>query len=154
MLSADRLFSIKIETNKNVYHVGEPIALRVFVTNDTGEQYGIDFVPPWALFKLVILQNGKPVSGPGLGAARIEWAPWLFKPGETQVDMYQDPVNPYTTREWADISHWRYTLTNPGYYTLVGYLVVRGYRKAANGIDTFVTSGKRPSNSAQITIVQ
>jgi hypothetical protein len=148
----DHIFRIRIEANKNIYSVGEPIQLRAWITNTTGEEYGIDNVPPWALFRLVVLNgNGKRLVGAGLGPARVGWAPWIFKPGETQVASYQDPTSPRQMRQWADISHWGYTITRAGNYTLAAYLATRGYRKAAGGIDTFVTSGNTPSNTVHIT---
>jgi hypothetical protein len=48
------LFSLRLEANKPVYHVGEDIELRLTIHNNTDQTYYIKIASPWQLCKPLV----------------------------------------------------------------------------------------------------
>jgi hypothetical protein len=52
---AGHIFAIRVETNKQTYRLGEPIEIRVSITNRADQPYSIYNIPAWALSGLKIM---------------------------------------------------------------------------------------------------
>jgi hypothetical protein len=151
----DRIFQIRIETDKPTYKIGEDIRLRLFITNTASSESMVYALPPWALCKLLVFDAaGQPVPGVGMGSARGLMEFWRFPPGATMAAEYQNPNPPYDIGlQWAGLAYWGYYLTKPGGYTLVALPKLRAFGKTSQGTAGFVTSGANKSNTVRIQIV-
>ena len=149
----------RIESNKTVYHIGEPIMLRVTLINISDQRIFFFPAAPYSMDLDVIDGSGRPrVSsgrrGPWNGELRLNTIP--LDPGQSAVTGYNDPriheahvIAPW--REWEDLRDWGYDLTQVGNYTIgirsgtIGAL-------AAGGPEFQTPIGK--SNTLHITIIR
>ena len=129
------LIAAQLDSNKSIYHVGEPIMLRLTLINKTGME--IDFVKaaPYYISNLEVFDaEGKALSasvgrGPCVCQGSVSTIPLLR--GKPVVVEYNDPritereglrYSVGALRVWADIKDWGYVLEQPGNYTLVASL--------------------------------
>jgi hypothetical protein len=137
----DALFRLKIETNKAVYSVGEPILVRVTLTNTGDQSYKLDSRPPWSVCVLQVFDtNGSPVLQDSVVGVQDLIPGWRFQPGQTRVAEYWDDKN--VAAQWANIGRFGYSFKIPGTYTIVGKLVLRAFKETPHGVDVVFLSGK------------
>jgi hypothetical protein len=147
----DTLFQLKIETDKAVYSVGEPILVRVTLTNTSDQPYKLDSRPPWSVCVLQVFHtNGSPVLQDSVVGVQDLIPGWRFQPDQTRVAEYWDDKN--VAAQWANIGRFGYGLKIPGTYTIVGKLVLRAYKESPHGADVVFLSGK--SGPVTIRIVK
>jgi len=148
------VIGIRLESNKAVYRVGEPIRLRVTLVNYTREQFWIGLSPPWMVCRLSIsppqpvrvMRNSLAIEGgdagyslhPGGSVTAISW------PGAS------DPPE-----AWTNIKYWSYDLDKPGDYVIVGYPTVDAEELRGDHLGKpFAVSRKETSNTLHIKIVK
>lgn len=114
------VFTIRLESQRPVYVSGQPIRLRVTITNDTQFVYGLASDPPWWLTRLRITDlSGSPVPGGDRGGARLDLRMGRYFPGTSTVLAFQDPANMWSDgTQWADARRWIYDTLAPGMYSL------------------------------------
>jgi len=137
----DTLFRLRIETGKAVYSVGEPILVRVTLTNTSDQPYKLDSRPPWSVCVLQVFDtNGSPVLQDSVVGVQDLIPGWRFQPGQTRVAEYWDDKN--VAAQWANIERFGYSLKTPGAYTVVGKLVLRAFKETPHGADVVFLSAK------------
>jgi hypothetical protein len=154
------VITARLESNKSVYQVGEPIELRLTLINRTGQTVFFVHAAPYGLSHLEVFSaKGKAPSGgrraPSSGAAMVRSIPLYsgrpivvkYYPRERQGRGYV--YGPLT--EWADISDWGYVLEHPGNYTLIASLSVAAVGTRGS---FFTTSPADKSNAVHITIIK
>lgn len=147
----DILFRLRIETDKAVYSVGEPILVRVTLTNTGDQPYKLDSRPPWSVCVLQVLDaNGSAVYRDSVVGVQDTIPGWRFRPGQTRVAEFWDDKN--VAAQWANIGRFGYSFKIPGTYTIVGKLVLRAYKETPHGADVVFLSGK--SSPLTIRIVK
>ena len=154
------IFVVRLESDKAVYQLGEPIRLRVTVRNNTPRRYAVMWMQVWGLCDLRILNGeGQSLASKGnrggfvSGGADVV----VFSPGEAIV---ADSLVPGTNAlsEWANLKYWGYDLNRPGEYTItalptLGAWEVRGNQ--GSGAPEFITSAASDkSNAVHITVVE
>jgi hypothetical protein len=153
------IFSIRIESNKPVYRMGERIELRTTLINNTPKNLGVVPGPPYMLSDLIILNGqGHPIPSSGkrccvrAGGAMREFH------GEKAITLeYNDPENRNEVSEWADIRYWGYDLRRPGGYTITAIPTLRAFGRSEDMRSIgpeFVTSDLDKSNNLHITILR
>ena len=149
------VITAQLESDKSVYHVGEPVMLRLTLINRTDQKVFYGVAAPYELSALeVFTAEGKVLSrsvGPGPCSdceGRTVTAP--LDPGKPVVVVY-DRTGTGAFREVAAVKDWGYVLRYPGTYTIIAHLNV-----AAIGVSgpEFITSPTDKSNAVQITIVK
>jgi hypothetical protein len=147
----DTLFRLKIETDKAAYSVGEPILVRVTLTNTSDQPYKLDSRPPWSVCVLQIFDtNGSPVLQDSVVGVQDLIPGWRFQPGQTRAAEYWDDKD--VAAQWAKLERFGYSLKTPGTYTVVGKLVLRAFKETPHGADAVFLSAK--SSAVTIRIVK
>jgi hypothetical protein len=146
----------RIETNKSVYQLGEPILLRLTLINTTGQPIfsGVG-APYWMSDLKVSNAGGKPVfpgggRGRNIGAMGGRIYSIALMPGKPVLVGYNDPDSDGTRVEWADIREWGYDLREPGNYTIRAVAAITAIGTSG---PEFKTSGAA-SNTVHFTIVR
>lgn len=117
--NAGHVFTINLQSLRPAYIAGQPIRLRVTLTNDTDFVYWTDAAPPWGIVKLSVSDaKGAALPGWGRGGYRGGVFRIQYYPGVPVVLGFQDPAAPRTYPEWADFRHWGYEQPPAGEYTL------------------------------------
>jgi hypothetical protein len=145
------IFKIRIESDHSAYKLGDPIQIRVLVTDETAVPYAALVAPPWGICKLIIVDaQNMPVVSPGSFTWRMSLAAmYEFAPGATVIASYDDRGQ---TRQWADIAWWGYHLTKPGQYTITAVPEIIGLKRSGNGPTAFLASETDRSNTLLIRI--
>ena len=137
----DTLFRLRIETDKAVYSVGEPILVRVTLTHTGDQPYKLDSRPPWSVCVLQVFDtNGSPVYQDSVVGVQDLIPGWRFQPGQTRVAEYWNDKN--VAAQWANLGRFGYSFKMPGTYTIVGKLVLRAFKETPRGTDAVFLSGK------------
>jgi hypothetical protein len=140
------VFAIQVATNKQTYRLGEPIEVRVSITNLTDQPYAIYYIPAWALSGLKVVDSrGEQIA--------------VTKP---QIIGRGDPRNRYNfaPRETIslgqiDIGQFGYNLTEPGSYIISASLHGAGFRNTPDGsLDKFGLSGEEKASPVRIEILK
>jgi hypothetical protein len=155
------VITARLESNKSVYQVGEPIKLRLTLINRMGQTVFFVQAAPYGLSHLEVFSaKGKAApSGerrtPSSGVAMVRSIP-LYTGRPVVVKYYprerQGRGYVYgSITEWADINEWGYVLEHPGNYTLIASLNVAA---VGNRGPFFTTSPTDKSNAVHITIIK
>ena len=155
---AHDVISARLESNKPVYRVGQPIMLRLTLINRT--THDIFFFPgaPYTISDLKVF-NAEGTLVPSLGAQHEICAagcgghPYTVKldPGKPVIVEFNDRESHWALREWADIRRWGYDLRTAGSYSLVAFPKVTAL---SVGTSEFTTLPADKSNKIHITIVK
>ena len=144
----------RIESNKLVYQVGEPIKLRLTLINKSSEELFVPGDAPYGLVNLAVFDfRGRPLPPTGwrgiiCGCGGVPSGTTL-DPGKPLVAWFDDPESHWTLREWADIRLWGYNIKQPGTYTLVATPNIR----AVGSGEEFNNAPAQVSNKVSITIM-
>ncbi|MFZ1016726.1 MAG: hypothetical protein WAN39_02520 [Candidatus Cybelea sp.] len=148
------VISVQLESDKPVYRVGEPIRLRLRLTNLTSQEIYAPSISPYDVGRIAILDAGGvpvPLSTEHFiqfgyeGDARTT----RLDPGKPVVMYYNDPTRSGEIRDWADIRQWEYSLTQPGNYTITASVKLGAFGEHE---PQFVTTAG--SNEVRITILK
>lgn len=146
------VITARLESDKSVYRVGEPILLRLTLINRTGQTVFYGVLPPYVLSTLEVLDAERRALSPsgGLGPRIFEGRgnSMPLVPGKPVVVEY-DRSGRGDFRDVADIKDWGYVLNQPGKYTIVAHLEVEAIGASEQ---TFVTSPNDKSNAVHIEI--
>lgn len=147
------VISIRLESNKTVYRLGEPIELRVTLVNHTAQEYIIGMVPPWWLCRLSVRNEKGQAVRPTLrnmyGVAGGDFT-YVLPAHGTVSPTFSAP------RAWADIKYWLYDLDKPGTYAIVGSPTeFSAYEVSGHHLGSrFAVSPAASSNAVHIRIVE
>ena len=135
------IITARIEADKSAYRLGEPIQLRLSLTNITRRTiYVVDDEPPyWNSDLQVFDADGKrlsPTRGRGRCICEGRTSTVPLNPGKSVVYEYNDPYSRGALREWADLSRWGYELPKPGGYTLRAVARVRAIQTGGAEFET------------------
>jgi TonB family protein len=117
----------RIESLRSVYHLGDPIWLRLTLTNKGSDEVDVPGAPPpYALVDLSVLDSrGRPLrhgdSRHWLILFRINVIRQVLTllPGKPVVISVYDSDNHWQRSDWANIKSWGYRISTPGSYTLI-----------------------------------
>lgn len=145
------IFKIHIEANKNSYTLGEPIYLRLTVTNMTGQVYSFERQPPSWITGLIIRDaNGSQCVSDGGVGNRGYMVGYTLQPGSSISPTFE--LGNAAASEWEDIKWWGCHLTKPGVYTITAVSKMRGYFSTPQGASWFIQSKSDKSNAVTIVI--
>ncbi len=144
----------RIVSNKAVYRLGDPIKLRLTLTNKSGERLYISGSPPpfWLLTLTIFDASGRPLQHGGrrTADARASMLSWNLAPGKPVVIDFSDPENHWRRTDWADVKYWGYSIKTPGTYTLVATPEIQAFGPG----DEFNDAPARESNKVRIAIIR
>jgi hypothetical protein len=148
------IITARLEADKSVYRVGEPIMLRLTLINRTGQKIFYVVAAPYEISTLEVTNAGGEVLsrsvglGPCVCQGRTQTV--ALGPGKPVVVAY-DRNGGGAFREVADIKDWGYVLRYLGKYTVIAHLSVN-----AIGVSEqeFTTSPSDESNAVHITILK
>jgi hypothetical protein len=115
LIGSNSAIVARIASDRLVYHVGDPIRLRLTLTNKSTDQLYIgNSPPPFALVDLQVLDfGGRPL--PHGGApwircmnGRSQMLSWNLSPGKPVVIGFYDPDNHWQHTDWANVKCWGY----------------------------------------------
>lgn len=152
-------FAVRLESQRTIYQAGEPVNLRVTLTNRSGQFYAVFWQPPHLITTLhVVAENGYIVPpDPGIGAGGYVFRLHnliLFGPRQEIVQVRRD-ANGANPIEWINIRSWGYAL-KPGKYTISATGGMSGFERTSDGKvvkSTYVTGFVAPSNTIHIEIL-
>ena len=154
------VISIRLESNKTVYRLGETIELRVTLVNHTAKQYAIALVPPWFLCRLSVRNEKGQAIHPTLsgtyGATGGAFSYELPASGTVPLTFWPRGHGGELPRAWADVKYWLYDLDKPGTYAIVGSPTeFSAYEVSGHHLGSrFVVSPTETSNALHIKIVE
>jgi hypothetical protein len=145
------VFKIHIEANKNAYTLGEPIYLRLTVTNITGQAYSFERQPTSWITGLIVRDASGPqcLSNGGAGN-RGYMVGYTLQPGSSISPTFE--LGNSLPSQWEDITWWGCHLTKPGVYTIVAVSKIRGDFATARGASWFADSKANESNMVHIQL--
>lgn len=154
------VFHIRLDSDRPVYTIGEPIQLRLTITNASGQYYAVTWAPPWQQCRLLVADGeGKILASTGRRGGNTASARNImeFPPAKTLVAEYPDPKAAFRALEWADLTYWGYSLAKPGDYTITAVPVLTAFERTndmKSAGPTFMTSPKDRSNVVRIRITK
>lgn len=137
----------RIASDRLVYHLGDPIRLRLTLTNKSADQLYVGNGPPFALVDLQVLDSGgrrlphgsAPLKGcMPLSSSHVPQPPANLSPGKPDVIG------------WANINCWGYRLNEPGSYTLIATPKIEAFGPG----DEFNDAPARESNAIRIVVTR
>lgn len=150
----------RIESDRFVYHLGDPIRLRLTLTNKSSDQLYIGHSPPpFALVDLQIfdssgrpLPHGEPHFPPpkGLRAGIGSILSSDLPPGRPVIIDFSDPEMNSRRTEWADVKYWGYAIKKPEAYTLVATPKIEAFGPG----DEFNDAPAHESNALRIRVTR
>jgi hypothetical protein len=150
------VIAARIESDREVYNAGEPIKLRLTLSNRTGSTIFYVNAASYELSDLHIISGkGDRVSptgarGPCICEGRTIATP--LAPGKSViVQSYVRRSGNWEFREWADIRNWGYNLTTPGTYSIS---VTAHVNAVGTTGSEFSTSSGGSANILHITILK
>ncbi len=150
--------TIHLESDLQVYHVSEPVKIRISIRNNTSDDYAIAHLPPWALFDLIISnKENEPLKSNGIQAGYvIRAASERYRARSTEFIGFWAP--PFTTERlsyWAPVSYWGYNLNIPGNYTITAIPNFTTWTSASPAIERrYIVSSREKSNAVSIEVVR
>lgn len=156
------IFSLRLESDKPRYTVGERIALRLTIINETDRPYAAEYAPPSGLVDLHILDGRKQLVRPTVTRyTASNGAPYELPAHARVVAVTNYPrITMMYLRghkgfapQWEDIYEYGYQLTQPGTYTIVAIARIHGFERTPNGRASFMTPTTDRSNSVVIRLV-
>jgi hypothetical protein len=150
---------IELESSKPSYQAGEPILIRVLMTNLTSEAYNAIWSAPWELCTLIVLNSARqpvPSTHYPWGTRRSMADVYQFPPHATVParygSWYAGLPDSHRAFEWTDIGKWGYHLSEPGTYTLIALPTISSLRATVGNARAFATSISDASTPIQIRV--
>jgi hypothetical protein len=121
--------SLVIQSEKSTYHTGDPVVIRVGLTNTSATPITLDEETPWGGSVLLITdQSGAPI------------ATVNHKDSSAPAQVHTISIDPKQTvwlrwdsKDYWPIDHWGYKLDQPGTYTIIGLPSVVGPNLTVDG---------------------
>ncbi len=148
------LFSVRLESDQTVYRPGQPIELRITLTDKASQAFQTEAGPPFSLTSLIVRDaEGRTLHSLGSsGFSQLNIMPYTFSPQKPILLEYPDPKGNGRVTAWANIRRWGYDLTQPGTYYITAYPHFAAAPVGATG-DQFLTPSSDLSNRIRITIL-
>jgi hypothetical protein len=138
-------FTVRLQASKQTYQLGEPVKMRISITNVTGEPYNIQYWPLVAVLPLLVRDSRGTQIVPTVAGAH-----------EGQInssELYVLAPRETVTLRWIELGNYGYALTQPGSYTVTVSLHGVGFRRTSLGVDSFGMNGEDRSNPIRIQIL-
>jgi hypothetical protein len=121
--------SLVIQAQKGSFHAGDPVVIRVGLTNTSATPITLDEETPWGGSVLLITDgNGAPI------------ATVAHKDATTPAQVHTVSIDPKQTvwltwdsKQYWPLDHWGYVLDKPGTYTIIGLPSVVGPNLTVDG---------------------
>jgi len=121
--------TLVIQAEKSTYHSGDPVVIRVGLTNTSATPITLDEETPWGGSVLLITeQSGAPI------------ATVSHKDSSAPEQVHTISIEPKQTvwlrwdsKDYWPIDHWGYKLDQPGTYTIIGLPSVVGPNLTVDG---------------------
>ena len=121
--------TLVIQAEKGSYHVGDPVVIRVGLTNTSATPITLDRETPWGGSVLLITDSdGAPI------------ATVSHKDSASPADVTTFSIDPKQTiwltweaKDYWPLDHWGYRLDKPGTYTIIGLPSVIGPNLTVDG---------------------
>ena len=142
------ILSVRLESDKSVYHLGDPIELRATLHNNAGEEYGVRMA---LLCDLQISTRDQTVPVTGArhyGERGMAVHAWSFAAGKSLVVTYVPVDN--NIHEWTPLDFWSYKIGERGTYTIVAVAQLTAWPIARGGAASFSSSIKSNAVGSQI----
>jgi TonB family protein len=147
----------RIASDRLVYHLGDPIRLRLTLINKSTDQLYIgNSPPPFALVDLQVLDfGGRPLPHGGAPWIRCmsghsQMVSWNLSPGKPVVIGFHDPENHWQRTDWANIKCWGYRVNEPGSYRLIATTKIEAFGPG----DVFNDAPAQASNELRIRVTR
>jgi TonB family protein len=147
----------RIASDRLVYHLGDPIRVRLTLTNKSTDQLYIGHSPPpFALVDLQLLDlSGRPLPHGGTPSircmnGRLQMLSWNLSPGKPVVIGFYDPENHWQHTDWADVKCWGYRVNEPGSYRLIATPQIEAFGPG----DEFNDAPAQESNEIRIRVTR
>ena len=121
--------SLVIQAQKSTYHTGDPVVIRVGLTNTSATPITLDEETPWGGSVLLITDgSGAPIA---TVAHKDSAAP--AQAHTISIDPKQTIWLQWDSKDSWPIDHWGYKLDQPGTYTIIGLPSVIGPNLTVDG---------------------
>jgi hypothetical protein len=150
----------RIASDRLVYHLGDPIRLRLTLTNKSTDQLYIgNSPPPFGLVDLQVLDSGgRPLPHGSTPQIRCtsgvlgfsQSLSWNLSPGKPVVIGFYDLENHWQHTDWANVRCWGYSINEPGTYTLIAIPKIEAFGPG----DEFNDAPAQESNEIRITVTR
>ncbi|HZV77182.1 MAG TPA: hypothetical protein VFF63_05460 [Candidatus Babeliales bacterium] len=150
------ILSLRLESSKTIYRLGEPIELRVTIRNNTAQEYAFQgYTPPYGLCTLEVLNaRGDALRSKGaIGYRQLDISSQELPAETSTVAAFEDPAAAGALREWANIRYWGYHIEQPGDYTVFAIPNFTAFAMHHDGPD-FTGSAPDRSNAVTFKVVQ
>ena len=121
--------SLVIQAEKGSYHVGDPVVIRVGLTNTSSTPITLDRETPWGGSVLLITDsNGAPIA---TVSHKDSTSP--AQVSTISIDPKQTVWLNWDSKDYWPLDHWGYRLDKPGTYTIIGLPSVVGPNLTVDG---------------------
>ena len=121
--------SLVIQAEKPSFHAGDPVVIRVGLTNTSATPITLDEETPWGGSVLLVTdQSGAPIATVG---HKDSSAPTQVQ--TISIEPKQTVWLRWDSKDYWPIDHWGYKLDQPGTYTIIGLPSVVGPNLTVDG---------------------
>ena len=121
--------SLVIQSEKSSYHAGDPVVIRVGLTNTSATPITVDEETPWSGSVLLITdENGAPIA-----TATHKDSATPAPAQAISIDPKQTVWLSWNAKDYWSLDHWGYVLDKPGTYTIIGLPSVVGPNLTVDG---------------------
>lgn len=119
----DGVFTLRIETDRKAYSVGDPIMLSLRITNISGSPMTVVRYVPWELSTLYVTRDGTKLTEGQRGTGeRYSLAnTYQLQPAASVLMRVWENCSD-EPRYWHKITNWGYAFSEPGNYSIVASL--------------------------------
>jgi hypothetical protein len=121
--------SLVIEAQKGSYHVGDPVVIRVGLTNTSATPITLDEETPWGGSVLLITDG----SGAPIATVAHKDSATPAQAHTISIDPKQTVWLSWNSKDFWPLDHWGYQLDKPGTYTIIGLPSVVGPNLTVDG---------------------
>jgi len=121
--------SLVIEAKSGSYHVGDPVLIRVGLTNTSATPITLDDETPWGGSVLLVTDG----TGAPIAPVSHKDATAAAQVRTISIDPKQTVWLTWDSKDYWPIDHWGYNLDKPGTYTIIGLPSVVGPNLTVDG---------------------
>ena len=121
--------SLVIQAQRASYHVGDPVVIRVGLTNTSATPITLDEETPWGGSVLLITDG----SGAPIATASHKDSAAPAEVHTITIDPKQTVWLSWNSKDYWPLDHWGYALDKPGTYTIIGLPSVVGPNLTVDG---------------------
>ena len=121
--------SLVIQAEKGSYHAGDPVVIRVGLTNTSSTPITLDRETPWGGSVLLITDS----SGAPIATVSHKDSTSPAQVTTISIDPKQTVWLNWDSKDYWPLDHWGYRLDKPGTYTIIGLPSVVGPNLTVDG---------------------